>query len=155
MAKLARSWPPSSMRSTSSREMSASVRPAKGRSFMASATASTTRAAARRASTSAASFRARRGLVTREAGRNAVWGSAAWRPSTNVAQVRSPMAARPGRPARPATMATGSSVSPQGRRVKASGRSSTRGASRRGTTRVAAPSRGSTSIVSRSRGMAE
>ena len=31
MAKLARSWPPSSIRSTSSREMSASVRPAKGR----------------------------------------------------------------------------------------------------------------------------
>ena len=75
MAKLARSWPPSRMRSTSSREMSASVRPAKGRSFMATATASTTRAAARRASTSAASFWARSGPVTAgggdEAGRRA------------------------------------------------------------------------------------
>jgi len=76
MAKLARSWPPSSMRSTSSREMSASVRPAKGRSRIASATESTTRAAARRASTSAASFWARSGPVTVDAAVNFVAGKA-------------------------------------------------------------------------------
>ena len=51
-------------------------------------------------------------------------------------------------------MPTGSSVSLQGRTVKASGRSSTRGASSAGTTSVASPARGSTSIVSRSSGMA-
>jgi hypothetical protein len=92
--------------------------------------------------------------VTREAGTKPVCGSASWRPSTKVAQVRSPMAARPGRSARRATMLTGSSVSPHGRMVKASGHSATRGASSAGTTRVASPARGSTSIVSRSSGIA-
>ena len=53
-----------------------------------------------------------------------------------------------------AVRATGSSVSPHGTMSKTSGRWFTRGASRRGTTNVASPSTGSTSIVNRSRGMA-
>ena len=51
-------------------------------------------------------------------------------------------------------MSVGSSVSSQGRIANTSGRSTTRAASIRGTTRVAAPSRGTTSMVSRSSGMA-
>ncbi len=121
---------------------------------MARATASTPAAAARSASTSAASFWARSGPVTVEAATKPASGRASCRPSTNVAHVRSPMAALPGRPARRATMDTGSSVSPHGCTVKASGRSSTRGASRAGTTSVASPWRGRTSMVSRSSGIA-
>ena len=66
----------------------------------------------------------------------------------------SPTAATDADPARPATMFTGSSVSSQGRIPNTSGRSTTRGASIRGTTRLAAPSRGTTSMVRRSSGMA-
>ena len=113
-------------------------------------------AAARRAATSSGSFRARRGPVTSEARRHRVppaWP--AWRSTTNRAQVRSPMATVP---------AGADEVGDQGHRVvrprptvpgrTRPGRSTTRGASRRGTTRVASPSRGTTSMVSRSRGMA-
>ena len=49
---------------------------------------------------------------------------------------------------------SGSSVSSQGTTSNASGRSTTRGASSRGTTSTASPSTGSTSIVSRSSGIA-
>ena len=55
------------------------------------------------------------------------------------AKVWSPMAAPPAPLARPATMATGSSVSVHARMVNTSGCSTTRGASRRGTTIVAPP----------------
>ena len=51
-------------------------------------------------------------------------------------------------------MAIGSSVSLHGRSENTPGCSTTRGASSRGITIVASPSRGSTSIVSRSSGMA-
>ncbi len=115
---------------------------------------STASAAARSASISAASFTARSGPTTAAARENAAPGSAACRSSTNRAHVRSPTATRPAAPTRPATMATGSSVSPHGRRPNTSGRSVTRGASRAGTTSVASPSRGRTSMVSRSSGMA-
>jgi hypothetical protein len=48
----------------------------------------------------------------------------------------------------------GSSVSFHGNSVNTSGRSTTRGASMRGTTNVTSPSLGTTSIVSRSSGIA-
>ena len=55
------------------------------------------------------------------------------------------------------TISTGSSISPHGRMEKTSGTGVTRGASSAGTTRVACsllPAAGTTSIVSRSSGMA-
>ena len=57
-------------------------------------------------------------------------------------------------PTRPATIATGSSVSVHGRSPNTPGCSATRGASSSGTTRTASPARGSTSMVSRSSGIA-
>ena len=61
---------------------------------------------------------------------------------------------RRARPASPATIAVGSSVSSHGSSVNTPGCSTTRGASSRGMTIVASPSRGTTSIVSRSSGIA-
>ena len=59
-----------------------------------------------------------------------------------------------GTPASWVTIAIGSSVSRQGRSANTSGRWFTRGASRNGTTSVASLSRGTTSMVSRSSGIA-
>jgi len=61
---------------------------------------------------------------------------------------------RAGEPASFATSAMGSSVSSHGTTSNTSGCATTRGASSRGTTRCASPARGSTSIVSRSSGIA-
>ena len=62
--------------------------------------------------------------------------------------------ARRAAPTRSATTSIGSSVSSHARIENASGCSTTRGASSRGTTSTASPSAGSTSMVSRSSGIA-
>ena len=138
MAKFTRSWPPSSMRSTSSR-CTSSLGAAGERAGRASRRRRRRRRvpAARSAAISAASFTARSGPVTSTARRNATSGSARLRSSTKRAHVWSPMAAtwrradaararprsRPGRRSRP-----------RAARSNTSGRSTTRGASSRGTT---------------------
>ena len=97
-------------------------------------------------------LRARKDAAEVEALRRA--GAAAWRPSTNVAHVRSDTARWRRPPSRWATISIGSSRSSHARSAKRSGWGRTRGASRRGTTRVASPSAGRTSMVMRSSGMA-
>ena len=139
-----------------SADTSASVRPTSGMSPACScaATRSAAAPARRRASISASSLMARSGAVTSLALPNDAVGSADCRSTRNRAQVRSPIASRTAGPQCAATRAIGSSVSSHGSIVKTSGCSTTRGASRRGTTSVASPSAGTTSIVSRSSGIA-
>ena len=121
---------------------------------MTRAMSSTACAAARNASTSAASFTIRNGPVTSVARRNAAPGSASCRARTKRAHVWSPIAAVRAPPAYAATRAIGSSVSSQVSSRNTSGCSTTRGASSRGTRSTASASRATTSIVSRSRGIA-
>jgi hypothetical protein len=139
-----------------SAETSASVRPTSGMSpaWSWAATRSAAAPALRSASISSGALTARSGPVIVEASTKDVVGRRRWRPSTNRAQVWSPTAAVPAGPTSPATRSRGSSSSPQVRNEKTSGRSTTRGASSTGTTRVASPSRGTTSMVSRSSGIA-
>ena len=128
-----------------SAETSASVRPTSGISpaWSWAATRSAAAAARRSASISAASFTARSGPTTSVPRRHASTpaarpgGRARTGPTCGRRWRRSPP-----RPVSPATTAMGSSVSSQVRSVNTSGRSTTRGASSRGTTRVASPSRG-------------
>ena len=156
MAKFTRWWPSARRRRPSSADTCASVRPTSSMSpaWSSAATRSAAAPALLSASTSAASLRARSGPITSLPLVNTVDGRACCRSMTNRAQVRSPMPTRFTAPTRSATIVIGSSVSSHERTANTSGRSTTRGASRRGTTRVASPSTGSTSMVSRSRGMA-
>ena len=139
-----------------SAETWASVRPTSGISppWSWRATRSAAAPAARRASTSAASLTIRSGPTTSTARRNSVpviRGSSSTR---KRAHIWSPTAAVAAPAASSATIADGSSVSFHGRSANTPGCSTTRGASRRGMTIVASPSRGTTSIVSRSSGIA-
>ncbi len=154
MLKVHTSWPSSTVMAAISADRRRSLLPPKGWRSRRSITLSTAAPACRRRSISSGSLRMRNSPVRAEAGTKAVRESRCWRASRKTDQVESPTAARPGDPHNPATTWTGSSVSSQGRRAKASGRGATRGASSAGITRVAGPSAGCTSMVSRSSGMA-
>ena len=149
-------WPSSRIRRPIWAATSASVRPTSATlPACTSARMRSTAAPARRsASTSASSFTIRIGAVTSDARRNPSPGHADARSTTKPAQVWSPMAAVVEAPTRSATMAIGSSPSRHVTISNTSGRSTTRGASRCGTTRWTSPSRGTTSMVRRSNGMA-
>ncbi len=84
------------------------------------------------------------------AGWKASAGSRSWRASRKRAQVWSPTATRRAPPSNEAAIATGSSVSPQARTSKTSGRGATRGASSSGTSSTGGPSPAPTRQVSRS-----
>ena len=134
----------------------ASVRPTSGIWPVCSwsATRSAAAPAARRAAISAASLTIRSGPTTSTARRNSVPGICGSSWTRNRAHIWSPTAAVAAPAARPATIAVGSSVSFHGCNVNTPGCSTTRGASSRGITIVASPSRGTTSIVKRSSGIA-
>ena len=139
-----------------SAETSASVRPTSGMSPPCNcrATRSAAAPAARSAATSASSLTMRSGPTTSTARPNVAPGISGSSSTRNRAHIWSPTATVPAGPARSATIPEGSSVSSHGRNVNTPGCSTTRGASSRGITIVASPSRGTTSIVRRSSGMA-
>ena len=119
------------------------------------ATRSAAAPAARSASISAASLTMRSGPTTSTARRNSVPVRCGSSSTRNRAHIWSPTAtALAGPAASSATIADGSSVSSHGRSANTPGCSTTRGASSRGMTIVASPSRGTTSIVRRSSGIA-
>ena len=116
--------PAASMRSTSSRCTSSSVRPANGtRSRISAAIASTACAArAQRGDLVGVLHHADRADDVGRARRTSHDGSARWRSSTNRAHVWSPIATRARRaPDEPATIAIGSSVSSHGTISNSSG----------------------------------
>ena len=117
---------------------------------------STAAPAARKAAISAGSLRMRSGPRTSTERRQVTPGRRGSRSTRKRDHIWSPTATvrAPWARTSSAVMATGSSVSFHGRSENTSGISTTRGASRRGITRVTSPCRGTTSIVSRSSGMA-
>ncbi len=153
-----------------SAETAASRRPTRGIPPLCSraATRSAAKAAARRAASSHSSLTARRGEVTLDAGIHRADGRCLCSSSTVVAHARSEMAKQAvlsgiadktpfsgTRDTTAVTSGTGSSASDQGTMAKRSSAAATRGASRPGTTSTGSPSRGKTSMVRRSRGMAQ
>ena len=136
----------------------ASLRPTSGicPACNCAATRSAAAPAACSAAISAASLRMRSAFMTAVDRTYCVLfdGQCASSSTRKRAHIVSPTAATSGRSIRRATRATGSSVSSHGVIEKTSGRSTTRGASSRGMTSVASPSRGTTNMVKRSNGIA-
>jgi hypothetical protein len=139
MAKFTRWWPSATRRRPSSADTSASVRPTSAMRPGAGRRPGRRRPPpAQRRDLVAVLHRAQRAGDGRSALPRGV-RQACWRSTRKRAQVGRPPPAPERAPPDPPPRPIGSSVSPNGTRVNTPGRSTTRGASRRGTTRVASP----------------